>query len=352
MATLDYLDESMESTPDNLCDTFGSFLESCEQDINTIFANFTVITEKVDLENEIMGKISPKLEMVYESEKKSIFAKIGEVIVTIYEKFVEWVSGIVDKLKGSALDHKTEQQKYELLLKRHPDLKNEIVAAFNSGALDLADVKSLKELESTYDEVMKMIRHQNIDLDTVKGRWEKAKEKFDEDEKKWKVVKVAAATGTVVSAALAVKTFIPRCKEAKNNAEKIQKDMNDRRAALVDIMEKDIKKSDRKNVGLFQYTLAMYRELIGKSHLVIKNQHTILDMITAGLDKVFKFYAEPAGKNYVEDLKRIKKNNKTADKQKAIDDYANRKDAESKYYEKNKETLNRQSREQAEARKT
>ena len=132
---------------------------------------------------------------------------MSETVIAIFEKIRAAIQSAIDKIKEIAFGSKSDLQKLDALIKKHPELKNEAVCAFNSGALEMKDIKSLKELDSAFEEIIRMSKEKDVDPNTLKGKWEKAKKKFNEDEKTWKIVKVGAATATVIKAIQVVATF-------------------------------------------------------------------------------------------------------------------------------------------------
>ena len=88
-----------------------------------------------------------------EAAQKSLLEKIGDAVIAIFKQFEKLIDNICDTIKNFAIKKKTDVQKMEMMLDRHPEFKDEVVCAFNKGAMDLSDVKSLKELDKAFDDI-------------------------------------------------------------------------------------------------------------------------------------------------------------------------------------------------------
>ena len=285
------------------------------------------------------------------------------MVITIYNKFVEFIDKIIDTVRTHLFKKKTDLQKLDILLKNHPDLKNEAIAAFNEGALDLSDVRSLKELDSTFDEILKLARKKEIDPKTLRGKWEKAKEKFEKSEKTWKTVAtVAGAAASIITAATALKTFQSKCAKSQNELQKVKQEDRERRAAILAELKDEGVIND--NTGKLQTMLQIWRELHGKHSAVHSQNLRVIDKIANGITSfIDKFDKDGTGaKRLHDDLNKAKeKADKAAEKahndglKKVADETKARKEAEREDYKNHRrEELARKKMEsfmQAEGRK-
>ena len=285
MINIDYVNGSISLETEAMFKPFNTFMESCKNDIDTMFIEFSILEEKVTLESYIMGSVPEKMSVVYESEKKNIFAKIGEMIIAIYNKFVEFVDDIVDKIKTHSFQKKSDLQKLDILLKNHPDLKNEAIIAFNEGALDLSDVKSLKDLDATFDEILKMARQKNVDPASLRGKWEKAKKKFENIDKH-PVVKAVSTASTVLSAALVLKTFSAKCAQATNDAQTAKTELRKKRDAAIE----NLKKAGviDENTGAIRATIEIWKELNTIHGAARRNEYSVIAQISNAISSFIR----------------------------------------------------------------
>ena len=283
MINIDYVNGSIALETEGLFKPYTKFIESCENEIKDIFVNFNVITEKVELESSIMGSVPENMMMVYEAEKTNIFARIGEFLVKIYNEFVKLIDNVIDKIKNFSFKNKTNVQKLDILVKQHPEFKNEIVAAFNADVLKLDDINKLKELDRAWEEVLKMAKKKDIDTKTLKGKIEKIKENFEKDEKSWKVVKVAAAVGTVVTAAKAVTFFVPQCAEVMEKFKELKKSRSEQHADMMEELrnakDKDGNPIVTNQTGKFRLLLEFRRWGDKKYATVEKQQLSVFEIL-------------------------------------------------------------------------
>ena len=207
MISIGYVNNTLTPMTDMLFREYSDEINDIYDNTNNICYEMSLLEERVNIEQEITGSVDDTLMLEYEEKKKNFFQKIGETIITIFEKIRTAIQSAIDKIKEIAFGSKSDLQKLDTLIKKHPELKNEAICAFNSGALEMKDIKSLKELDAAFEEIIRMSKEKDIDPNTLKGKWEKAKKKFNEDEKTWKIVKVGAAVTTVITAIKAVVTF-------------------------------------------------------------------------------------------------------------------------------------------------
>ena len=207
MISIGYVNNTLTPMTDMLFREYSDEINDIYDNTNNICYEMSLLEERVNIEQEITGSVDDTLMLEYEEKKKNFFQRIGETIITIFEKIRTAIQSAIDKIKEIAFGSKSDLQKLDTLIKKHPELKNEAICAFNSGALEMKDIKSLKELDAAFEEIIRMSKEKDIDPNTLKGKWEKAKKKFNEDEKTWKIVKVGAAVTTVITAIKAVVTF-------------------------------------------------------------------------------------------------------------------------------------------------
>lgn len=141
-----------------------------------------------------------KLEAV--EEKKSNFVdRIGAAIIEVGKKAIAFINNLINKIQESLFANKTDMQKVSALCKKNPDMAEDINKAFRDGSLQVADLRSIKELESAYDEIMRLAKQQNVDPNTLKGKWIAAKKKFGNLEQADLIKGVTAGVGLVVTIA-------------------------------------------------------------------------------------------------------------------------------------------------------
>lgn len=232
MISIGYVNNTLTPMTDMLFREYSDEINDIYDNTNNICCEMSLLEERVNIEQEITGSVDETLMLEYGEKKKNFFQKIGEAIITIFEKVRATIQSAIDKVKEIAFGSKSDLQKLDTLIKKHPELKDEVVCAFNSGALDMKDIKSLKELDAAFEEVMRMSKEKDIDPNTLKGKWEKAKKKFQEDEKTWNVSKIANVTKTVLTAGTVVLTFGGVLKKNKDYLEKSHRENKSLEAEL------------------------------------------------------------------------------------------------------------------------
>ena len=156
-----------------------------------------------------------------EKEGDGIITKIGNAIINIFKSFINFLKGFKKSFSEKGFGNKSDIEKIEIMVKKHPALKEKILA--NAKDLNLKDIQSLAELEKAMDEIMRMQNPKSI-----KEKVKKTKEKIAGG--------VAIAAGTV-TVAKAIQLFTDRHKDvenmvtsnmrnAQNNINSIQQEMD------------------------------------------------------------------------------------------------------------------------------
>ena len=281
----EFVSGSVSIDMDAALNEYNSFMESCDNEIDTMFTEFNMMHEKVMLESEIMDSVPEDMMMVYEAEKSNIFTKIGEKIIDIFKKIIELIDKGIDKLKDLSFKHKSELQKAEIIAKKYPNFKNQILKSAEAGDLDLKDINSLKDLEKVYDEIVKLSKQKDADPKSLKAKWDNAKEKFKKDiESK---AKTADSVNKFLTAGVAIAFFIPNLIKTKKAFDDMRKSTKDEEAELLNTL-KSRKKVDGNlviddTVGILELRLQMLREKHGATSKIIGSTTSKLSNIMTEL---------------------------------------------------------------------
>lgn len=303
MINTEFMNGSIGTDIEDIVREYASFNESCKKEINNMFAEFELLEEKVALESAIMDTVPDQMMMVYESEKKNIFEKIGKFILDIFNNFIKAIDGFIDKIKLNMFKSKSEFQKLDILLKKHPELKDEEITkvqkAFLDGSLNLNDMKGLKELDSTFDELVKMVKNKDVDPKSIKGKIEKAKKEFEKDKDKWAIAKVAG----VLTAVYTIKKFGPDMKKLIDDNQAAKKKAKAEYAEIYEELQKN--NSVDHDMGKWQLLLEFWR---------FKNQKyvEVSEGLYRGMDKVYKAVATFLDKHTSKEKSELFKDNLTA----------------------------------------
>jgi hypothetical protein len=286
-------------------------------DIYEAYADLKSKTDLIIFESSVIGEIDEDKQLVLESENKNFIEKIGEKIIEMSKKFMEMIDRLIDKVKSIGFKFKSNEKKMDLLLKQHPELaKEKIQVLCDEGGLDFSDMKSLSELDKEFEAILKMSKEKDIDPNTLKGKWEKAKKKWvgTDSDKATNVKKVAAAATAVITLGVAIHKFKPEITTWKNKlseAKMHQKSENYK--FYKHITEENPEMADK---GVIAWKLAMNRERNGLYSKAIQKHQSIFDRminsIADGIDKVIgskpgKVVFGDAKSSYIDDMKQASK---------------------------------------------
>lgn len=196
-------------------------IESIYESVVSSYNEYDESLNKFAFESSVNGFEDLELLEVLEKEGDGIITKIGNAIINIFKSFINFLKGFKKSFSEKGFGNKSDIEKIEIMVKKHPALKEKILA--NAKDLNLKDIQSLAELEKAMDEIMRMENPKSI-----KEKVKKTKEKIAGG--------VAIAAGTV-TVAKAIQLFTDRHKDvenmvtsnmrnAQNNINNIQQEMD------------------------------------------------------------------------------------------------------------------------------
>ena len=144
-----------------------------------------------------------RLESYVIESGKNVFEKIGEFIISLHTKFVNFITKIMTSIENRKFATKDYENKLNELSHGDQTLKADIVEKFKNADLSISDMKSLSEFDKTYRELVELSKKSEIDPKSFKGKVEAFKEKFKDIDKS-AVVNMAKAFTAVATAAGAI----------------------------------------------------------------------------------------------------------------------------------------------------
>lgn len=193
------------------------------------------MTEYVE-ESAINGEENEEKRLMLEAEGNNIFTKIGEKVIELGKKVIEFLKSCIEKISNLSFKSKKDIDKVELLCKEYPNLKDEIVCSFQKGELDVSSARSLRELENTYEEILKLSKKADVTPGSLQDKWNKAVKKFENAEKSL-VFTIAGTTASAMSLYVAIRSFRGNCMKIKNDVNEQKNRAAKYNAQLADIIE-------------------------------------------------------------------------------------------------------------------
>ena len=191
-------------------------------EIEEAVSSFINISEYYTFESELMGELDEEKSLFMESKGKNIFEKIGNAIIEIFKKLGDLIKSVKQKFKDMRFKTKGAIEKIDIVCKDNPELKDKVICAYNKGDLKVADIKTMKEMESAIDEIFKLARQKDVDPKTLRGKFEALKKKAKESDKS-AIVQGSKSLVYVVSAAGALYEFKKRVLDARKVADECDK---------------------------------------------------------------------------------------------------------------------------------
>lgn len=225
MISLNYINGlSMEIPAFDPFNVYESEVSDILDDIATAYESYKEAINEYNLSVEFFeaGDDAKKNNV---AEKKTNFVdKIGDAVINIAKKAVAFINNIITKIQETMFAKKSDMQKVSALCKQNPGLADDINKAFASGDLKVADLKNVKELENAYNECIKLAKQENVDPNTIRGKWLNARKKFgnlSEDDIIKGVTTAAGLTLTLTNIVNAITTI----KKNRAGASEAQKEL-------------------------------------------------------------------------------------------------------------------------------
>ena len=257
---------------------YFNYLESCLNDVDSSYIDYQIAENLVMTESTVMGEVNQEKTIYLEATQKSLIEKIGAAIIEMGKKFAEMINKCIEKLKALTFKFKNTDKKMNILLKEHPELaKEKIQILCDNGGLDFSDMKSISEMNRTFNEIVKMSKDKDVDGNTLKGKWKKAMDKIygPNDSTLDKVSKTIGVTAAAVTLGITLKTAVSKIAKSKSELDRIKSE--DRK------MTEDIYRRLRDegiindNTGKATALLYINRERQGKIANICKENMSVID---------------------------------------------------------------------------
>lgn len=247
-----------------------------------------------------------------ESEKKNIFTRIGELIISTFNSFIEFLKDIGNSIKDTVtgVRKKTSDDGFKNAMRENPELAQEFMKAVLSGNIKAHDVKDMNALIAEAQSITNDLLTGKIDNKTKEEKIDNALKKFAERAKAITAI-LGVATSTVAVAQGI--DWVRHHKEDRNNREqdKLLKKAQDKLGVPVtklnfaktinDAIKNNNITQDEGNRLLDSFTKAFddYKAKLEYSSDNIDGdffaEGVVADNITKAIQKVLNFFTDHIG---------------------------------------------------------
>ena len=223
------------------------YLESV-QEIEDIVAPIRVLEMRRQQEMEL-GIFTEAADTLYTEGVKEAVTKIGDKIIEIINRIMEFVKGIPDMFKNRGWDKADVVKRANMLKKDDPKKYDELKIYINKGMIDFNTYESMKDFYASYDDLLSELKKKDADEKTLKGKLDKMKKSLEDKEK---AVKTVSTMLGLVVAGTTIALNIPRILttvdqflqgQSARMADKLQKQSHDGRM-LANTIKNEISGSD------------------------------------------------------------------------------------------------------------
>ena len=188
-----------------------SFIHECdraymiESAYNKNMADICAISGTLDVLNQqrtdlqMFGIFTESKEEYYTESVTDAIRTIGQKIMDIIEHFREMIDDLFRKWRENRWSKKDSDQKIRDIAKRDPKAADRVRIALNSGDLDMNTFKDLNDFFTRCDDVLKNIEDKQVDPKSLRGKWNKAKECLERNQKT--IAAVGATLGVISTGA-------------------------------------------------------------------------------------------------------------------------------------------------------
>lgn len=264
------------------CSVFERYLATSLEDIYTEYWEMKSNVCRIMLESEIMGDITEGDRAFLESENDSFVSKVGRKIVELTNKFIELIDKLIQKVKDFSFGIKSNEKKMDTLIKEHPELtKEKIQILCDAGGLEFSDMRSLAELDKTFNQILEMSKKKDVDPKSLRGKWDAAVKKLNSDNSSAKAIATAAKTITAtIAVGVAIHEFKSKIVGAKKRLDEDRKSMVSMKAKLHERVTSETGSKVTTDSGVATTLLAMYRELLGHHEKAVQRDASILNKMS------------------------------------------------------------------------
>lgn len=257
------------------------------EEIDMMISSYLKIHDQYTTESEIMGELDEDKSVYLEAEKTNIFDKIGNAVISIAKKIQNIIKKIIDAFKNIGFKNKSNEEKIQALLDKkkkedpenYKDIKNEVIAKFNSGELNPVDMKTLKEMNDVYDEIVKLSKQKDVKPDSIRAKFDAMKKKFDNIDKPVKTI------SSIITVAIAMVTFKSKVLDARKNTIEYEKKLSEKNEATI----KAIKELQQYENGEYASDSLSKAQILKNANFWINNQYEKLISKEQGtIDKLDK----------------------------------------------------------------
>ena len=245
--------------------------------IESSYQEYVNAINMYDLDNTFLEKddVDPKKKEAVENTGKNFVSNLGAAVINIFKKAIAFITDLLDKIKEKFGGNKEKFSKAAAICNQNPKLKNylteEVKAAIDRGDMNITDLKALADLDKSYEELVKLSKKKDIDPNSLKGKWEAAKRKFESVDK-----------APIVKGVLAIAGIITTLGIAHDRIKKSRVELNDSMSAMIDWSANNNDAGDLDNKGYFRI-LADAANYTTRQHIVAANEANSISTFLANI---------------------------------------------------------------------
>lgn len=159
MISINFVDNGSSNsvTSSFMMDMFEQYVESTNLLISESVDDFCQYNTNYVTEAVATGNTDDVKKKEIASKQTNVFAKIGDAVISLFEKIGKIISKAIELIKDISFKFKSNEKKLDVIKKRYPLYADKIIARLKEKEIDINDVvilKSLSDIDKLYKEVL------------------------------------------------------------------------------------------------------------------------------------------------------------------------------------------------------
>lgn len=215
---------------------------------------------------------------------KSFLDKIGDTVIGLVQKIKKLLDDFKRMINEKIWSRKSDWEKYNAVLSTTKDeaLKEKIICAFNSGDLDLRDIKSMQDLTDGTIDLMRKLNLGKIDESEFEKRFNSLYDKYKKYGKP--IVEMIGGVAAVTGFVLTVKKFKSDWMKSTVDYAEYSRRNADRWARTVDQLIRDTAGTRGQNAASIQ--LRAWTQVQTENSKNINGIYRIVNRVADGIERV------------------------------------------------------------------
>lgn len=207
-----------------IAESFELLSEDAEDILTELGKQEEALRNKIHLYS-FMGESTEELDFLYESEQKSFFEKIGQLIIDIINGLVEFAKKMKDKVMSLFKKEKNTAQEIDVAWRKNPELAQAFMDGLKNGSIKYSDYENIDKMVDEACDIIRQLEQDKIDSKTGIEKFNACIEKFEKNLKP--SMNLLATIGVGIGGIVSIVTFRNKLRENTIHSDRFAKKIKD-----------------------------------------------------------------------------------------------------------------------------